>query len=316
MKLRNILQTIYGVLTFIPGIYEWRTRKLGSGGTYSARYCYAVWMRHVVKLHENKLTTKPRVVAELGPGDSIGIGLTALLLGAKEYFAFDVVEFADLEKNIVILDELVELIKNKEPIPDNKEFPRIQPFLSDYNFPKKVYSDEYLDSVLTEEKINRIRNSLRNPKAQDSLITYKAPWYDENIQMSTCVDLIISQATLEHIDNLNETYKVMHTWIKPGGVMSHSIDFKSHGYAPSWDGHWGISNLRWKLLKGRRPYLLNREPYSTHKRHILENDFNLVDVEKIRTEPVLKRSDLGAKSKGMSNDDRSISGAYVQCVAH
>ena len=37
-------------------------------------------------------------IAEIGPGDSIGVGLLALLLGVEKYYAFDVVKFANVEK--------------------------------------------------------------------------------------------------------------------------------------------------------------------------------------------------------------------------
>ena len=61
------------------------------------------------------------MVAELGPGDSLGIGFSALISGADKYFAFDVVEHANASRNFEIFDELVSLFKNKEDIPDDKE---------------------------------------------------------------------------------------------------------------------------------------------------------------------------------------------------
>ena len=40
MSLRHFLQIVFGILTFYTGIYNLRAKKLGSGGSYSARYCY------------------------------------------------------------------------------------------------------------------------------------------------------------------------------------------------------------------------------------------------------------------------------------
>ena len=37
-------------------------------------------------------------IAEVGPGDSIGVGLLALLLRVEKYYAFDVVRFANVKK--------------------------------------------------------------------------------------------------------------------------------------------------------------------------------------------------------------------------
>ena len=42
-------------------------------------------------------------------------------------------------------------------------------------------------------------------------------------------------------------YENMSNWLKDKGIISHSIDFKSHGYAPTWDGHWSISDFRWRI---------------------------------------------------------------------
>jgi len=72
-----------------------------TGDTDSARYCYAVWLRHLTMSRESGLSDTPRVVAELGPGDSIGIGIAALLTGAEKYYAFDVCRYATNQRNIV-----------------------------------------------------------------------------------------------------------------------------------------------------------------------------------------------------------------------
>ena len=54
---------------------------------------------HLVMAHRSGLSTQPEVVAELGPGDSLGIGMAALLTGAEVYYAFDVVEYASNQRN-------------------------------------------------------------------------------------------------------------------------------------------------------------------------------------------------------------------------
>ena len=80
---------IRGLATFIPGYVSGSPRE--PGGTVSPRYCYSVWLRHLVMASDGCLFEYPKTVAELGPGDSIGIGLAALISGADEYYAFDVV---------------------------------------------------------------------------------------------------------------------------------------------------------------------------------------------------------------------------------
>jgi hypothetical protein len=58
--------------------------------TLSARYCYSVFLRHLIMLDRVGAPTDPRVVAEIGPGASIGAGLAALLAGAETYYGFDI----------------------------------------------------------------------------------------------------------------------------------------------------------------------------------------------------------------------------------
>src|SRR5450631_2613031 len=84
-------------------------RAIGTGGTISGRYCYSVWLWHLVYAANSGLQTRPRVVAELGPDDSLGTGIAALLSGAEQYFALDAVSHANAEHNLGILDELVAL---------------------------------------------------------------------------------------------------------------------------------------------------------------------------------------------------------------
>ncbi len=99
-----------GLATYIPG-YDYMRR---TGGTDSARYCYAVWLRHLILANESFGAGLPTVVAELGPGDSIGIGLAALLCGAEKYYALDVVPYSDLRSNLRIFDELVRLFEQRD----------------------------------------------------------------------------------------------------------------------------------------------------------------------------------------------------------
>ena len=89
MWLRHV---VCGLLTYIPPIDKRLTNT--TGGTSSARYCYSVWLRHLIRAGETGLSTQPKVVAELGPGDSLGIGLAALVSGSSLYYALDIVPYA------------------------------------------------------------------------------------------------------------------------------------------------------------------------------------------------------------------------------
>jgi hypothetical protein len=309
MKLK---QLVYGIATFVPGVNRYRAK--GTGGTDSARYCYSVWLRHLVMAESNGLIPFPKTVAEVGPGDSLGIGLAALISGCEKYFAFDVVAHANVKRNLKIFDELVDLFRNRKAIPGDDEFPKVKPNLDEYRFPADILDENRLQHALEKSRLERIRDSIIYSQNDDSLIQYMVPWYDASVLRKESVDMIYSQAVLEHVNDLRNTYKAMNLWLKSNGYMSHQIDFKSHGVADEWNGHWAYSDFTWKLIKGKRPYLLNREPHSTHLSILNEEGFRVVCDRTIKSESNLNREDLAPRFKSISDDDLTTSGAFIQAA--
>lgn len=306
-----IKQLIKGMATFIPGAYSFFSRKR-TGGTESARYCYSVWLRHLVMAESNGLPTNPKIIAELGPGDSIGIGLAALISGAEKYYAFDIVDYATVQKNIEIYDELVSLFGNKEDIPGEAEFPTLEPDLSSYSFPSHILTDDRLNAALDDHRLEFIRQSVVDVNISGSMIQYKIPWYDSNMVEKGSIDMIFSQAVLEHVDELNLTYERMYSWLRPNGFMSHSIDFKAHGSANEWNGHWTYSDFTWKLIKGRRPYLINRLPHSQHIKLMNEAGFKVVCDIKNKLPSRINNHDLAPRFRNMRQDDLTTSSVFIQ----
>ena len=86
----------------------------------------------------------PQIIAELGPGDSLGGGMAALISGADRYYAFDAVSHADRRNDLEIFDQLVTLFRAKAPIPDLKAFPEMTLELPPYAFPSHLLCDEHL----------------------------------------------------------------------------------------------------------------------------------------------------------------------------
>jgi hypothetical protein len=262
---------------------------------------------------KNGLNPYPKIIAELGPGDSLGVGLAALISGCDKYFAFDVVEHLKTEKNIQIFDELVSLFRNRVAIPGDNEFPRLKPYLEEYSFPGDILDESRLHDVLDESRIKKIRDAIIRPKI-NSLIQYKVPWYDYSILEKECLDMVYSQAVLEHVDDLRNTYKSMQLWLKPTGFISHQIDFKCHGTAAEWNGHWCYSDFIWKLIRGKRPYFLNREPHSTHLAILKEQGFKILCDKRINAESIFTLDDLSPRFRSISEDDLTTSGAFIQAI--
>lgn len=126
--------------------------------------------------------------------------------------------------------------------------------------------------------------------------------------------MVYSQAVLEHAVDLSNTYKAMRLWLKTDGFLSHQIDFKSHETADEWNGHLAYSSFLWKLIMGRRLYLLNREPHSTHVDLLRNEKSDIVDEDVIRSEKSLKRDMLAMTLRHFSDDDITISNSFVQAL--
>jgi hypothetical protein len=313
MNKKNIRKILGGLKSYVPGGVSIR----GTGGTDSARYCYTVWLRHLSILYKNGFTKIPDTIAELGPGDSIGTGLAGLLSGSKKFYALDVVEHTDIKKNISVFDELITLFTNHSTLPDDNEFPRVLPRLSSYNFPSEIFTNNNLENFLDKSRIQSLRDELVDIKKQKNSIRYMCPWNDPQIIESNSVDVVFSQAVLEHVEDIKHTYNAMYRWVKKGGYISNQIDFESHGLSDEWNGHWSFSDLTWKLIKGNRPYLINREPLSKHLEAAQDAGFKIVSVIPVKTFPTdvytgtIERGKLAQKFKNMSEEDFTTASAHI-----
>lgn len=291
----------------MPGL----PRLLGrcSGHTRSALYCYGVWMRHLSYVLEHGSTAVPRVVAELGPGPSLGTLLAALLSGAHRGYAFDVTAHADsASRNKRVLDELCSLFQEQAPIPDEKVLPGVLPMLADYRCPPVVATPTAVPPPWSARRVESVRAALRG---ENGMVRYVAPWHEHRVMEPQTVDLIFSQAVLEHVADLPGVLRVCHTWLRPGGLMSHQIDLSCHGTARHWNGHLTYSDPMWRFLSSARPYLINREPYSVYHRLLRETGFELVHERVQRRPSQLARSDLAPRFRDLDDTDLTTSGVYL-----
>jgi SAM-dependent methyltransferase len=312
---------LFNAATFIPGVARLPTvqrvfqrHSIGTHGTDQARYCYSVWLRHLAHAAANGLNTDPKSVAELGPGDSIGIGIAAVLTGAERYYAFDVVAHANTPRNLEIFDGLVELFRARADIPDGAEYPRIGPTLDDYRYPDKLLDAERMQAALEPRRLARIRESIQHTDSKDSMMQYRAPWSTQGAVERSALDLVFSQAVLEHVDGLADVYRAMYAWLKPGGYMSHQIDFKCHNSAREWNGHWTYSDFMWKLVRGKDVWLINRLPYSTHLKLMKSSGFHIVGEQLATRESRIRREQLAPKFRTIPESDLCTSDAFVQAV--
>lgn len=318
MRIKSIIS---GSATYVPGVNNYlfkrgrKKSKIVGQGTQSAEYCYSVWLKHLsVAFREGALNTHPSIVAELGPGDSLGVGLAALITGAQSYYAFDVVNHTGDIDSLQLFDDLVTLFRNRADLLNDDDFSDEQLGLRIQRFPKNILSDKYLESVLNEKRIMSIRNdlvALSEGQGTCDYVHFFVPWNDTGIMEKSSVDMLISHCVMEHVDDLGSTYKSMYGWLKQGGFMSHLVDFKCHGHARMWNGHWGYSDILWKLMRGKRPYFINRAPCSFHVELLMEQGFEIICSLKQKNVSGLKQCELDSRFSVLSEEDITTSAALI-----
>jgi hypothetical protein len=126
--------------------------------------------------------------------------------------------------------------------------------------------------------------------------------------------MLYSQAVLEHVDDLATAHDAMASWLKPGGFVSHEIAFSAHQLTPEWNGHWTITDPVWKLIRGKRPYLLNREPASTHVRLLERSALQIVNEIRVHMKSDVARTRLAPRYRSLSEEDLTTLAMFVQAI--
>jgi SAM-dependent methyltransferase len=250
----------------------------------------------------------PDVVAEVGPGDSLGIGFSALLSGSKKYIGLDIIRHANIERNLHVLDDLSNMFNREVEIPNGINFDNVNPKIDSNELPLIVRQKLPGSFRVTS---GEIKNALLNSAKDRFEISYYVPWYDDTISKNNSCDLIISQAVMEHLPEIDIAYKMMYKLLKTDGYMSHQIDFKAHETAELWYGHYTYSKQVWKVIMHGRKYLINREPVSAHIKAIENTGFKILKIVPVYSEKLpIEMVARNIKSK-FSEKDLSISSALI-----
>jgi len=69
---------------------------------------------------------------------------------------------------------------------------------------------------------------------------------------------------MEHIIDLENTYRIMYEVLVPGGMNSHEIDYSFHETHEKWNGHLNYGDFLWKIIMHGRSNDINRKPHSEY----------------------------------------------------
>lgn len=137
-----------------------------------------------------------KVVLEYGPGDVPGVALLMYAYGAERVTCVDRFPLmAWSQKNLAVIDALA------AGLPPAQRKRLDQAFLVPGQ-PASGLRAGTLDYRITKSGLSRLQSS---------------------------VDLIISRAVLEHVNDLDATFQDMFEALRPGGIALHQVDLKSHG---------------------------------------------------------------------------------------
>ena len=273
----NAMTLLRGLMTTIPVIGN-QFIPLGTGGTDDESYCYSVWLRHHIMVTDSIGNFHPKTVVEIGPGDSIGVGLCALLLGAEKYIAFDPVPMQNRAMSLTLFDALVVRLRNesKTPISASAPYPPVRGIENI----SELISPASLAIALSSQRVDYLRRSViefvenqQSENIQFYILDLKEAGLDQSFR--SIADWVFSQSTLQYVSDLNPVYKNISFMLKPQGVMSHQIDFTSIRTTKSWNGHWSVPDWLWNLARGNRFIWPSRACLDDHLDAIAKLGFSL-----------------------------------------
>jgi len=269
-----------------------------------AKYCYGVWLSHLKNSYQPSGWDEiPKSVAEVGPGEALGVGLAALISGVERYRTFDVVQLVEPGNHLPLVDQLVELFRNREPSP--------QPF------PSNILTDRHLEGAMEPGRIAAIREAaaaIDDGKYGGEMLSYTVPWVTGGLGRDGEYDLVLSQAALMYEPNLEMIYAEISRVLRTGGCTSNQIDFSCAGATKDWDGHRLVSDSIWGLLTARRPYYVSRRSPAEHIRAMEEAGLKVLAVERTKRAPSCDRNALSPRFRDLSAEDRETSSALFAAV--
>lgn len=265
----------------------------------------------MVTLKEKNIDYSLLNVAEIGPAGSMGVGIAALISGAKTYTVLEALKFKNLEMNLKLFQELIELFQKQSDIPDENEFPKINIRLKSYKFPYDLFPSNQLQGILNKQRLDEISNALVQVYDNKGIIKYYAPWENhKNIPIES-FNFVFSRAAMEHVKDFQSIYRITFKNLVHGGVMLHDIEYHSHRTSKYWNGHWCYNSFIWNIIVGSRKFLLNRGTHSMHLKSIRDLQFIVQSESRNFKESKIKKDMLSKEFKHIPDDDLITFGGVI-----
>lgn len=263
------------ILSRVPlGYRLWRRLVIfRHGKMHVPSYSIGVVASHVEKLG-GAGRMKGAVCLELGPGDSLASALIACAYGCARIYLVDAGAFANR---------------------DLAMYRRLADALATHGLPKvNLATSENVEAMLAVLDARYLTEGLKSLKAIES----------------GSVDFIWSQAVLEHVrrHEIDAVFAEFRRVLKPGGAMSHRIDFKDHLGG-------SLNNLRfsrrlWESeFMSRSGFYTNRLRPSAMLGAMRRAGFSFTIRETVRWEALpLPRTKMDPEFRDLPDEDLLVSG--------
>lgn len=230
---------------FAPGLYCKQTNETGRGthpatAQETANYFNACFLDYLESEHLNGVDNiVDKTILEYGPGDILGIALLFYAWGAKKIYCVDRFPLITLSPfNIAVTEEIINALPQQQKN-------RACECFNEYGNPASGFNEKHITYLVNKKGLSQLTDS---------------------------INIVLSRAVLEHVNDITATIDDMYKALKKGGVTLNKVDLKSHGLHRGnileflnwpkllWDlmySEKGTPN-RWRLDEYKR--ILNQSP--------------------------------------------------------
>jgi SAM-dependent methyltransferase len=143
-----------------------------------------------------------QMVLEIGPGDNLGVALRFISKGAAKVVCLDrFYSDRDMAQQLRIYQTLLATLSGEE-----RRLAELALRFTNGGFEFDQTKIAYVSGVAVEDA--------------------------QSVFEEESFDLIVSRAVLEHVSDLDQAFVNMSRWLKPGGLLLHKIDLRSHCMFP------------------------------------------------------------------------------------
>lgn len=223
-------------------------------------------------------------ILEYGPGDVPGVALLLVAHGAEHVTCVDRFPMLNMsDKNVAILTQLLDGLAGVERARAESCF-RIP------GDPASGFAEERITYTVGPNGLSMLED---------------------------VIDVVLSRAVLEHVNDLTAIFADMWRALKPGGICIHNVDLRSHGlHRQNRLDFLAWSPLLWWCMYGNKG-VPNRWRIDRYRAEVTKAGFALRRLESTETaareEVAAVRPHLARPFRGLSDEDLAWLGFWLIC---